>query len=422
MADDAPCAPQARIAELERLLAEREREALLNQQQMSAVYSYLLGLYEVVPGALVTASPRGQVTRTNHGFHDLLGLPQDLRGARSLQTYWPAAGEFLARCCAPGASIVRDEADWLASDGQHVPVLVSAVCQRGDEDEPISILCIGLDLRERRKLELDLRHAQKLESLGALAAGIAHEINTPMQFIGDNLSFIGQAGDTLLALADHARRLRDDTTHASDFDTALDEADLEFLRERLPRAVLRSREGVQRVAGIVEAMKRFSHPRSEMAPTDLNRGIGDALTVARGEYKYVADVDTDFGALPPVRCNGSDLNQVWLNLLVNAAHAIAARGAERGRIRIVTRVENEHVHVSFSDTGCGIAEAIRHRVFDPFFTTKDVGRGTGQGLSISRSIVVERHGGSIDFESEVGVGTTFHVRLPIAGPGAQVRT
>jgi signal transduction histidine kinase len=172
----------------------------------------------------------------------------------------------------------------------------------------------------------------------------------------------------------------------------------------------------------VRAMKAFSHPpTAEQAPVDLNAALGNTLIVAANEYKYVADVETDLGDLPTVVCNGGDINQVFLNLIVNAGHAIAERvgdSGERGTITVRTRVDGEHALVSIADTGCGIPDEIADRVFDPFFTTKEEGRGTGQGLAISRTIVTERHNGSLTLETERGRGTTFHVRLPIAGEQA----
>jgi signal transduction histidine kinase len=182
--------------------------------------------------------------------------------------------------------------------------------------------------------------------------------------------------------------------------------------------VERADDGVQRVATIVRAMRDFAHaPTAAKAPVDVNAALRSALVVASNEYKYIADVQTELGELPPVMCDGGDINQVFLNLVVNAAHAIvdANRGrARRGTIRVRTVAEGDHVRVSVSDTGTGIAPEVADRIYDPFFTTKDVGRGTGQGLAIARQIVVERHGGSIDFETQAGRGTTFHVRLPVA--------
>jgi len=401
---------RARIAELEALLRAREREATLNEEQMGAVYAYLLGLYEVVPGALVTISPRGQISRTNRGFHSLLGVPDGQIPRDALGRIWPEAPSFIERCCAPGTSLLRDEVAWVNAEGEHLPILVSAACQRAEDGEVLSILCVGLDLREQRKLEMELRHAQKLESLGQLAAGIAHEINTPLQFVGDNLHFLHDTLPELFAVVDAACQ----PPLSEALQAALATADLDYLRERLPRAARRSIEGVSRVAAIVDAMKRFSHLKAELAPMDVNHALADALTVSHNAYKYVADVITHYGELPLVTANAGDLNQVFLNLLVNAAHAIEARGSsERGTITVSTRQDGEWVRIEIADTGTGIAPDIRHRVFDPFFTTKEVGKGTGQGLSLARSIVVDRHHGRIEFESEPGVGTSFIVHLPL---------
>jgi signal transduction histidine kinase len=178
----------------------------------------------------------------------------------------------------------------------------------------------------------------------------------------------------------------------------------------------RSVDGLSRVAELVRSMKEFAHPdQKEMVPVDLNRTVQSTLTVARNEYKYVAEVETEFGEIPQVACHAGEIGQVVLNLLVNAAHAIedAVKGTgTKGRITVRTRQDGDGVVISISDTGAGIPEAVRNRVFDPFFTTKEVGRGTGQGLAIARNIVTQKHGGALSFETETGKGTTFLIRLP----------
>ena len=199
--------------------------------------------------------------------------------------------------------------------------------------------------------------------------------------------------------------------------------DLAYLEENVPTSFERTFQGIDRVREIVLAMKEFSHPdQREKAALDLNRIIENTLTVARNEYKYVADVETTFGDIPPVRGHAGEIGQVLLNLIVNAAHAIddAVEGTDRrGTIGIVTaRDSDERVCLSISDTGTGIPEDARGRVFDPFFTTKEVGRGTGQGLSIAHSVITEKHGGEIRFETKTGVGTTFHILLPVADDGS----
>jgi signal transduction histidine kinase len=285
---------------------------------------------------------------------------------------------------------------------------------------------IMLDVSHERQLEVELRQAQKLESVGRLASGVAHEINTPIQFVNDSVYFVRDAVNDLFGVIQRLHavhhsavdgRLCSDALAAA---TAAEEAaDLAYLEENVPKALERSLEGLDRVAKIVRSMKEFAHPdQKEMAPIDLNRAITSTLTIARNEYKYVADVVTELETIPQVTCHAGDINQAILNIVVNAAHAIGdvVKGTEhKGTITVRTRRENEDVFITISDTGGGIPDSIRDHVFDPFFTTKEVGKGTGQGLAIARSVVVEKHGGELAFQSDMGKGTTFTIRLPIAG-------
>jgi PAS domain S-box-containing protein len=281
----------------------------------------------------------------------------------------------------------------------------------------------------RDRLELDLRLGQKLEAVGQLAAGIAHEINTPTQFVGDTVRFLDEAFGDVMALVVAYERLLAAAEAGSVPDALIAEvraaeelADIDYLRERVPGAFERATDGVQRVATIVRAMREFAHPpATDKAPFDINQALRSTLVVASNEYRYIADVQMELAELPLVMCDGGDINQVFLNLVVNAAHAIedvTADGA-RGVICLRTAAEDDHVRISVSDTGPGIPSNLAGRIYDPFFTTKEVGRGTGQGLAIARRIVVERHGGTLSFETEPGRGTTFHVRLPV---GQQVHT
>lgn len=416
---------ERRIAMLEHVVEDRDRELHVTQEQAAAIHAYLLGLNDAIPGALITTSSEGIITRVNRGATELLGYEDGELPGQALNLIWPGADAYLLSCANSKLAVIRDEADWLAKDGSIVPVMLSRAPHRDNQGTLLSLVFVGLDLRDRRRLEVELRHAQKLESLGQLSAGVAHEINTPMQFIGDNLHFVSEACQGLLPLIDFAATLapeleaHDAPEPALTLRKVVEDADLDFVRERLPKAIERALEGVARVSRIVEAMKAFSHPQSEVGPVDINRSLTDTLTVARNEYKYVAEVETEFGTLPRVLCHGGDMNQVFLNLIVNAAHAIEGqvRGTQnKGLIRIVTGQDGDMALIAISDNGCGIPLAIRHRIFDPFFTTKEVGKGTGQGLSIARSIVVERHGGTLSFASELGQGTTFYVRIPIAGP------
>jgi two-component system, NtrC family, sensor kinase len=289
-------------------------------------------------------------------------------------------------------------------------------------------LCVARDVTDQRTLETRLAQAQKLEAVGHLAAGVAHEINTPMQFIGDNLHFVKQAvGDLvpfigllrgLIARAGDARLTTEERQRVA---TAENDADLEYTMSTLSDVVDRSLAGVERVTKIVQAMKAFSHPgEHELNMIDVASLIENASVVATNEWKYVADLVLEIAPdLPPLRCFGGELSQVVLNLIVNAAHAITSvvgTSGQKGTITLRAEQDGKTMVIRVQDTGTGIPEAIRSKVFDPFFTTKEVGKGTGQGLALAHSCVVERHHGTLQFETEVGTGTTFILRLPIDGP------
>jgi signal transduction histidine kinase len=278
----------------------------------------------------------------------------------------------------------------------------------------------------REKVELELRLAQKLESLGRLASGVAHEINTPVQYVSDSIYFMRDSIRDLGALFGKYRQLEEAVaagTASPEDARALAEqrnlADLDYALENLPSALERALEGLQRISAIVKSMKTFAHPdQKEMTKVDLNSAIETTLIIAASEYKLVADVDKSLEQIPQVSCYAGEINQVLLNLIVNSAHAIGdvVRGTSRkGRIHIASAQEGNMVVISIGDTGGGIPVAIRDRIFDPFFTTKEVGKGTGQGLAIARSVIQEKHGGSLTFESELGKGTTFKIRLAIDG-------
>ncbi len=335
---------------------------------------------------------------------------------------WPAFWEELKTRCSK-----TFESQHRAKDGRVFPVEVTATYLEFDGQE--YGFAFALDITERRKLEGQLRQAQKLEGIGQLAAGIAHEINTPAQFVADNLTFLRDSWNSVHELVDLYRHTIQDNMPglSPDIAEALKQAerkcDLDFIVTEAPQAIIQSLEGAHRVAEIVRAMKEFSHPDSaEKKATDLNRSIQSTITVARNEWKYVADIAIRFDqTLPPVVCYPGDINQVILNLVVNAAHAVKEkmRDGEKGRITICTRRRDKFAEISVADTGTGIPEAIRSRIFDPFFTTKEVGKGTGQGLSMAHAIIVKKHGGKIWFETEIGTGTTFIIDLPIHPSGPE---
>ncbi len=289
------------------------------------------------------------------------------------------------------------------------------------------LLIIGSDVTEREILGQQRRQAQKLEAIGQLAAGIAHEINTPTQYVADNTRFLQESWPAFHTLFGITCEMREEATRGGiaretleRFDSLTESADFDFLQVEIPQAIEQSLEGIQRVGKIVRAMREFSHPGSEEKKAiDINKAIETTITVARNEWKYVAEMETHFdAALPFVLCHAGEFNQVILNLLINATQAIAhvnrESAWEKGKIVVSTARDGDWVEISISDTGGGIAEAVRSRVFEPFFTTKPVGKGTGQGLAPAHTAIVRRHGGKIWFESEVGKGTTFYIRIPLA--------
>lgn len=399
----------------ERLRASEERYRELFENASDLVYIFDLDLH-------ITSLNRLAEQTIGYSHDEALGmdLRQLLDGqqARRLER----AIEQLVSAHAP----TTIELEVTAKDGRRVKLEVNLRLIYRD-GTPVEIQAIARDITGRDVAEMELRQAQKLESVGRLASGIAHEINTPIQFVGDNLRFLQDSFGELQSvlkkfqeLCKSIHEMRSGPQFGSELDRIAAESDSDYLAKEIPKALGQTLDGVDRVVTIVRAMKEFAHPENKgMVPADLNKALSNTLTVARNELKYVADVETDFGELPAVVCNVGDLNQVFLNLLVNAAHAIAdvvKDSGKKGKIRVSTSFTDETAVIAISDTGAGIPESIRDRIFDPFFTTKEVGRGTGQGLAIARS-VVDRHKGTLTFETGVGKGTCFYVRLPIVKPG-----
>jgi PAS domain S-box-containing protein len=283
-----------------------------------------------------------------------------------------------------------------------------------------NIYAVVRDITEQRKLEGELRQAQKLEAVGQLASGVAHEINTPVQFIGDNLAFLADVwNDSSAIFSVIEELLRGGQLSPALLErlrTATEAAELDYMSEEVPRALVEARDGVRRVAELVRALKEYAHPDlPDAEAADLNHIIQRTLVLARGAVKHVADVEVSLGELPPVPCHAGVLGQVILNLVVNAAHAIEDRKGGRGRIGVRSFIDGTTATIAISDTGTGIPVEIQGRIFDPFFTTKEVGRGTGQGLALARTAIVEKHRGELRFETVQGEGTTFFIELPLAG-------
>ncbi|MEM9033017.1 MAG: ATP-binding protein [Actinomycetota bacterium] len=396
---------------LDGMIEEKTRGLYLAHAAAERSRAFLESILGAMQSALFITDPYGFVTTiggtatqlTTFEEEELMGIPIDA-------VMWPAEGQ------PPG------EYELTSAGGAPLPVLVTISELIDDQGELMGRVHVASDLRERRALEIELRHAHRLESIGELAAGVAHEINTPLQFVSDSARFLGEMITDLLELLDQHEELRqaaaghDALADRSEAIEALaEEIDVEFLREESPGAVKRTLDGLQRVTSIVQAMKQFSHPGSDdLAPVDLADLVESTVTVARNEFKYVADIEVA-DDLPEVYANRGDLGQVMLNLVVNAAHAIADQvdgTDELGRIAISAARDGEGVMVSVADTGGGIPFGIRERIFEPFFTTKEPGKGSGQGLALVYNVIVNSHHGRLSFDVEDGVGTTFHLWLP----------
>ncbi|MBN2318378.1 MAG: PAS domain S-box protein, partial [Acidobacteria bacterium] len=408
---------------------ECELKIQQNHREMEALFSGITSI-------LIGITGDGRVIQWNEAAERILGLAADtvlgfsLRSS-GIQWEWDRIEEGLSSCRKRGQTVSLVDVRFTGADGKNGFLDLRISTFAGGVAGETGVLIMGNDITERKRLEDQLAQAQKLESIGQLAAGIAHEINTPTQYVGDNTRFLQGAFNDLLRLLEPVRGLLaavknglppDDP--ARKLETLIEDLDVSYLEGEIPGAIEQTLEGVDRISTIVRSMKEFSHPGSEVkTAVDINRALESTSVVARNEWKYVADLVMNLEPnLPPVWCLPGELNQVFLNLIINAAHAIAeadgSRGGAKGTITIRTRSKEDRVEIRIEDTGCGIPLNIRHRIFDPFFTTKPVGKGTGQGLAIAHSVVCEKHGGSLSFETKEGTGTAFIIQMPVSDPVA----
>jgi len=385
---------------------------------------------------ILIADSEGRVLHMNSAFQDLYGeAGSAIVGAGDLAAVKELTRPLIVERGVYGnenaAVDASPQTTLVLRDGRRILHSHRPMASGGNVYVNTDVSAIYAAQERARQLELKLMQAQKLESLGTLAGGIAHEINTPIQYIGDNLRFLEQSCEDFATVIDAHVRLADAidahpagaepelATAVAFCRAVVEESDVAFLSEEAPLAARQSSEGVEQVAGIVRAMKEFSHPTSkEMVPLDLNRVIERATVVSRNEWKHCAELQLSLDdRLPQVPGLEGEMNQVVLNLVVNAAQAIVEAGRGQGRITIATGVEDGKVVLTVADTGTGIPADVGMRIFEPFFTTKDVGKGTGQGLAIAHDIIVNKHGGTLDVESRDGEGATFSVTLPLDGVG-----
>jgi PAS domain S-box-containing protein len=382
-------------------------------------------LAEVSVDLISRHAPDGRLLYASPASIDVVGMsPEELLGSNSLELVHP--DDVTALIGAGGAMADVPDREEITfrlrhRDGHWVWVEAVPSLLRDGDGTVTEIQMSTRDITDRKVREAEIEQASRLEALGRLSAGLAHEINSPIQYVGDNARFLAEAWEELLGLLGRYRDLIGSTEpmpwaeRLAKIREAEAGIEFDYLQTEIPVAVAQTLAGIERVATIVRAMKTFSHPGDqEHAPADLSEALQATVTVTRPQVRDVADLEMDLADLPPVRCSIAEVNQAFLNLIVNAADAIEATG-NRGTIRLTTSVDGGDVLVRIRDTGTGIPDDVLPKIFDPFFTTKGVGRGTGQGLPLVRAVIEKGHGGTLTVETHPGRGTTFTVRLPIEG-------
>lgn len=399
-----------------RLVAAQQVRVL--RRSLQTAYEEAERLLSAISYVLVGVDEQGVVRRWNGTAEEAFGIPADAAIGKAfldLEIAWCDPSEvaaLLERLSREGGEIERLR---YQDPFTRERLISGRVSPLGTPEAPAGFVLIAADVTERVRMEAELDQARKLESIGRLAAGVAHEINTPAQFLSDNTLFLQQTMRTLDPLIERA---------LEEGIEGVDPQELEFLREEVPEALQQSLEGIERISNIVRAMKDFSHPGfSTKTPFDLNEAVRMACTVTKNSWKHHAEIELDLADdLPEIEALAGEIKQVILNLIVNASDAIAEQrgpqSKEKGKIRISTRpAGHDTVELIVEDDGTGIPPKIRDRVFDPFFTTKQVGQGTGQGLYIAHQVVVGKHGGSLDLESPPEGGARFRIRLPLEAEG-----
>ena len=412
---------QSNLDNLQLLVKQRSRE-------LEALHLESESLLDAISAGLVAYDAFGLVTRWNDAAEKMFGVSAEQslnKLVMELELPWqePEAFADFFRC---NQYLIGKRIELVLNNIEGEPITVELSLHPVSMNGlPVGGLMLIDDVTIRRQLEQQLNQSQKLEAVGQLAAGIAHEINTPMQYVGDNVQFLHSTFkkvEPTLRLIETlvGSELNDDTAVKTQISKTLGNVKLTRVLEQMPKAIGDVEQGIANVVRIVQAMKELSHPGAEApAPMDIHRILESAIVVSRSEWKHIANVETDFAQNPPGMVGfANQLQQVVLNLLVNATHAVEARhkgdASVPGKIRLSTMVMKDRFLISIQDNGCGIPDKIRTRVYDPFFTTKDVGKGTGQGLAIAHQIIVNNHQGRLWFESEVGQGTTFFIELPAA--------
>ena len=425
-----------RTAEVQLRAASRQAELLASQ--LAGEKSLLTGVLSSIPHLVYWKDRALRYAGVNRAFLDLRGLPGDddvlerTESELAVDELSQVLADVEPRVLRSGEPASNLQVVLTGANGERRNLLLSVLPRWGGDGhaEVQGVIGVAADVTHLSELERQLAQASRLESIGQLAAGIAHEINTPVQYVSDNTTFVADSFTGILTVLSAVTNLLADAGSGADGESpwiarlreALGGVDVQFLAEEIPSALAQSQEGLTRVTQIVRAMKDFSHPGQGRTETDLNRAVESTVQVSRNEWRYVAELELnlspDVGMVP---CYEGELKQVLLNIVVNAAQAIgedrARTGSSRpGRITVTTRRGPDAVQIVITDDGPGMPEQVRRRIFDPFFTTKPVGQGTGQGLSMAYAIVVQKHGGKLEVDSAPGAGATFTITLPLDPP------
>jgi len=397
------------------------------EEALALIFRQNEQLLQAITSALIVLDEKETVIRWNPAAQKAFGIEDKAAIGKKLlelgiQWDWVEISQAIGKCRTDGQTVELDDVKCTDAQGKEhfLNIDITNFGRKGADDS--GFLILAEDITDWKIMQSQLNQAQKLESIGQLASGIAHEINTPIQYIGDNVRFLNETFNDVKDLLEFFIRPQAETSLQETFrhlSRKAREADLEFLLQDIPEAFQQTAEGVSRVTKIVKAMKEFTHPhQEEKTPVDVNKALKNTILISKNEWKYVAEVKTDLQKdLPIITGFLGELNQVFLNLLVNAAHAIDEalnkNSTKKGTITIRSQVHGRFVRIEIEDTGTGIKSENREKVFNPFFTTKEVGKGTGQGLTLTHAIITQKHNGKIWFETQEGKGTTFIVELPI---------
>lgn len=413
---------QEKLAAMETLLEDKSRDLFLANEEIQKTNDFLNNVIGSMLSCLIVTNAEGTIQIINEATVELLGYdrtelvgqPLSLVGTEDKGVNLLSNMDSLAAT----KSLVRQEIQYKAKEGAEIPVLFSSSAMHDAEGRLTGIVCVALDLSNHKLLERQLLLSEKMASIGQLAAGVAHEINNPMGFIFSNLSNLGEYVDGITALLGVYEKLENAIRSAKveGLQDELDELEdnkkrieIDYLMEDIRDLIQESCGGAERVQNIVLNLKEFSHSgRDEKSLANLNDGLESTISIVWNELKYKVTLDKEYGDIPNILCFPQEINQVFMNLLVNAGHAIE----DSGEIKVRTYEEREYVCIDIADTGKGMSPEIQRRIFEPFFTTKDVGEGTGLGLSMGYQIIVDKHGGQLIVESTEGSGTTFTIKLP----------